>query len=140
MAELKTKENDASVSDFLATVDDERKRQDCDELIAIMTAVTGHEPKMWGNSIVGFGRYHYTYTSGREGDWMVTGFSLRKQNLTIYIMNGFSAYDALMQQLGTYKTGKSCLYVKRLDAIDRACLTTLITQSVADMTRLYECR
>ena len=130
MAEPKTRLTDASVADFLQGVDDEQKRADCFELVDLMSDVTGEEPKMWGDSIVGFGTYHYKYASGREGDWMQVGFSPRKQSLTLYIMSGFSRYDELMKGLGKFKTGKSCLYVKRLSDVDRDVLRELIAQSV----------
>ncbi len=130
MAELKTKVNDASVKDFILTVDDEQKQKDCFKLIDIMQEITGEEGKMWGTSIVGFGTYHYKYESGREGDFMTVGFSPRKQALTLYIMAGFSHYDDLMQKLGKYKTGKSCLYVKKLEDVDEKILKELIRSSV----------
>ncbi len=137
MAELKTKVNNTSVKKFLDTVKDERKRKDCRELSALMRSVTGRNPKMWGTAIIGFGSYHYTYKSGQEGDWMMTGFSPRKQNISIYIMPGFSRYGAIMKKLGKYKTGKSCLYVKNLDDIDRGMLRKLVERSVADMKLKY---
>ncbi len=130
MADLKTKLNDASVADFLNTVEDVQKRKDCLELVELMKEITGEDPKMWGDSIVGFGTYHYKYASGREGDWMQVGFAPRKQSLTLYIMSGFSRYEALMKDLGTFKTGKSCLYVKRLSDVDRAVLRELVALSV----------
>jgi len=139
MAEPKTKVNNTSVKKFLDTVKDERKRKDCRELSALMRSVTGRNPKMWGTAIIGFGSYHYTYESGREGGWMMTGFSPRKQNISIYIMPGFSRYGAIMKKLGKYKTGKSCLYVKNLDDIDRGMLRKLVETSVADMRQKYEC-
>ncbi len=139
MAELKTKPTRASVKAFLDTVEDERKRSDCRDVIKLMTSVTGKKPKMWGTSIVGFGRYHYKYQSGREGDWPITGLSPRKQNLTIYVMLGVSRYESLMKKLGKYKTSKSCLYVKSLDDIDCKVLARLIERSVADMKKIYEC-
>lgn len=139
MAELKTKATKASVAAFLRTVDDERKRNDAREVMALMKDVTGKRPKMWGPSIVGFGSYHYRYGSGREGDWPVTGFSPRKQYLTIYIMPGFSRYAPLMKKLGKYKTGKSCLYLKNLDDVDRKVLRRLVARSVTDMKKMYEC-
>jgi hypothetical protein len=95
---------------------------------------------MWGDSIVGFGSYHYKYDTGREGDFFITGFSPRKQNLTIYIMPGFSSYDALMKKLGKHKTGKSCLYIKNLDDIDRNTLKELVCNSVDYMTKSYPCK
>lgn len=128
-----------SVKSFLDSVEDERKRQDCREVIKLMAAVTGKQPKMWGASIIGFGSYHYKYRSGREGDWPITGLSPRKQNLTIYVMLGFSRYESLMKDLGKCKTGKSCLYVKTLDDIDLTVLASLIERSVADMKSAYEC-
>jgi len=133
MAELKTQKTDASVEEFLNSVEDERKRRDSFALLEIMREETGYEPKMWGTSIVGFGDYHYTYASGREGDWFLTGFSPRKQNLTLYIMSGFEEYDELLDKLGKYSTGKSCLYVKRLDAVNQDALRELVRQSVAHM-------
>lgn len=136
MAELKTKKNTASVEKFLNNVADERRRKDCFRLLKIMKAETKAEPAMWGPSIVGFGRYHYKYKSGREGDWFVTGFSPRKQSLTLYIMPGLEGYPALMKQLGKHTTGKSCLYIKKLEDVDLATLKQLIKQSVADLAVL----
>lgn len=133
MAELKTKKTDQSVIDFLNRVDDEQKRKDSFAVLKLMQEVTGAEPKMWGDSIVGFGEYHYKYASGHQGDWFLVGFSPRKQNLTLYIMAGFEAYDSLMSKLGKYKTGKSCLYVKRLGDIDEGTLKELVRRSVAHM-------
>lgn len=130
MAELKTKVNDASVKDFINSVEDEQKRKDCFRLVDMMQDITGEEAKMWGTSIVGFGTYHYKYPTGREGDFMTVGFSPRKQALTLYIMAGFSNYDDLMQRLGKFKTGKSCLYVKKLEDVDEKVLRELIKSSV----------
>ena len=90
MAELKTKENDESVRGFLDGIPDEKTRQDCYRISELMAEATGAEPKMWGTNIVGFGRHHYTYESGREGDWLLAGFSPRKQNLTLYFNCGFA--------------------------------------------------
>ena len=135
MAELKTKPNDQSVEAFLDSVADDKKRQDSRTALQLMKEVTGEEPKMWGDSIVGFGSYRFKYASGREGDWFVTGFSPRKQSLTLYIMSGFSRYDALLAKLGKYKTGKSCLYVKKIEDIDLGTLRELIEQSVAHVSR-----
>ena len=139
MAELKTRQNNASPAAFIKGVEDEQKRKDCRELLALMKEVTGKPPKMWGDSMVGFGSYHYKYASGHEGDWFVTGFSPRKQNLTIYIMLGFDRYEPLMKKLGKYKLGKSCLYVKKLDDIDRGLLRELVAQSLKDMEKIYDC-
>ena len=135
MAELKTKLNDASVTDFLNSVDNVEKRKDCFVLVDMMREITGAEPKMWGTAIVGFGTYHYRYASGREGDWMQVGFSPRKQSLTLYIMSGFSRYDELMKKLGKHKTGKSCLYVNRLSDVDPVVLRKLIKESVAHVKK-----
>jgi hypothetical protein len=137
MAELKTQKTDGSVEAFLNAVENEPKRTDSFRVLAIMRAITGEEPAMWGPSIVGFGSYHYTYTSGREGDWPVVGFSPRKRNLTLYIMDGFDTYDALLARLGKHKTGKSCLYINKLADVDLNVLRDLITQSVAHVQALY---
>ena len=104
----------------------------------MMRAATGSRARMWGTSIVGYGSYHYQYASGREGDWMLVGFSPRKQNLVVYIMPGFDRFARLLEKLGKYKTGKSCLYIKRLADIDEAVLERLISDSVADMRSRYE--
>ena len=133
MAELKTKKNTASVSAFLKGVEDPTRRKDCETVRKIMREETGSRAAMWGDAIVGFGSYHYKYASGREGDWMLCGFSPRKQNLSVYIMAGFTKYEALLNKLGKHKTGKSCLYIKRLDDIDLAVLRELIRQSIAHL-------
>ena len=140
MAEPKTKQNTASVTAFLAAIEDKQQRADARKLSAMMRAATGSRAKMWGASIVGFGSYHYVYASGREGDWPLVGYSPRKQNMSIYIMAGFSEYAALLAKLGKHKTGKSCLYIKRLDDVDQAVLKTLIEKSVQHMQRKYETR
>ena len=130
MAELKTKETTASVSEFLEKIADPQRREDCLAVADIMREVTGEEPKMWGSSIVGFGRYHYKSASGREGDWLITGFSPRKGDLTLYIMGGFDSFADLMKKLGKCKTGKSCLYVKKLADIDVGVLRKIVKKSV----------
>jgi hypothetical protein len=130
MAELKTKKTKASVRNFLATVDDRQKLADCETIAKMMRLATGSPAKMWGTSIVGFGSYDYRYESGRTGTWMLCGFSPRKQNLVIYIMPGFDRFPGLMKKLGKYKTGKSCLYIRRLDDLDRDALYALIRESV----------
>lgn len=137
MAEMKTQETDASVDDFLDAVEPDRRRQDGRILCDLMSRVTGLEPKMWGPSIVGFGRYHYKYHSGREGDFFLTGFSPRKSALSVYIMPGFSEYADLMDQLGKHKTGRSCLYINKLDDVDLRTLEELIRRSVATMKSRY---
>ena len=118
------------MQDYIDGIDDENRRADCMAVMDVMRKVTGAEPAMWGDSIVGFGSYHYKYASGREGDWFETGFSSRKESLTLYIMSGFSRYEELMANLGKYKTGKSCLYLKKLDDVDRDVLEELIRESV----------
>ena len=130
MAELKTRPNQKSVDRFLAGVDNESRREDARTVCEIMQEITGDEPEMWGDSIVGFGSYHYIYDSGREGDWFQTGFSPRKQNLTLYIMPGFARYGELLSKLGKHKTGKSCLYINRLSDVDLNVLRELIEKSV----------
>lgn len=137
MAEPKTKPRTASVKTFLDKNTDAATRADCEVLIKLMKQVTKAEPVMWGPSIVGFGSYHYKYASGREGDAPLAGFSPRKQNLTVYIMAGFDRYPELMAKLGKYKTGKSCLYVKRLADIDLKVLKALVTESVRQVRDRY---
>lgn len=139
MAEKKTVANNRSVKTFLDTLVDDTKRKDCRDLLKMMQAVTGYKAKMWGESIVGFGRYHYKYASGREGEFFVTGFAPRKQDLTIYIMPGFANHTELLAKLGKHKTGKSCLYIKKLADIDRNILKELISRSVDYMRRRYPC-
>ncbi len=130
MAELKTIPTRASVDKFLKGISDERKRADCYQILELMKKATRSEPRMWGTSIVGFGRIHLAYASGREIDWFLTGFSPRKQNLALYLMCGLDQVDALLQQLGKYSTGKGCLYINRLEDVDMKILKKLISQSV----------
>lgn len=136
MAELKTKPNEQSVEAYLNSVEDEKKRQDCLTILEMMKQITRAEPQMWGTGMVGFGTYHYKYESGREGEWFVAGFSPRKQNLTLYIMAGFSRYDELLNKLGKFKTGKSCLYINKIEDVDLPTLKELITQSVSYVSKL----
>jgi hypothetical protein len=135
MTELKTKPNDASVSDYLDAIANEQVRQDCRAILEIMQEATNAKPQMWGESIVGFGSYHYCYRSGREGDWMLTGFSARKQNISLYIMSGFDMYPELLSRLGKHSIGKSCLYIKRLADIHVPTLKELIQASVDHISR-----
>lgn len=137
MAQNKTQPTNQKVSAFIAAIEDTQKRADCKALLKLMREVTGQPATMWGPSIVGFGNYHYKYASGREGDHFLTGFSPRKQALTIYIINGFQPHARLMEKLGKFKTGRSCLYVKSLDDIDRSVLTSLVKASVAYMRKKY---
>lgn len=138
MAENKTRATIASVTEFINSIEDRQKRADARKVAAIMRRVTGKRAKMWGSSIVGYGTYHYKYESGREGDFMITGFSPRKQALTVYIVAGFRRFDTLMGKLGKYKTGKSCLYIKRLSDVDEKVLEKLIDRSVKYMRKNYK--
>ncbi len=137
MAELKTKPTAMSVTAFMNAIEDKTQRADCKAIAAMMRKATGKRAKMWGSSMVGYGSYHYKYASGREGDYFLTGFSPRKQATSVYIMAGFSGYDALMKKLGKYKTGKSCLYIKKLSDVDEKVLEQLIRKSVAEMRKKY---
>lgn len=137
MAELKTKPTGQDANAFLDSIGDERKRREALTILMLMEKLTESKAQMWGPSIIGFGRYHYRYASGREGDWFLTGFSPRKQNLTVYIMSGFTRYDELMAGLGKYKTGKACLYINKLTDIDIKVLEALITESVAYLKSKY---
>jgi hypothetical protein len=128
MAELKTKVTKVSADKFLQGIKDEKKREDCYQILKIMKKATKAEPKMWGTSIIGFGDQHYVYESGREGDWFITGFSPRVQNLTLYMMGGFD--QELLKKLGKYKTGKGCLYINKLEDVDTKILDKLIATSV----------
>jgi hypothetical protein len=137
MTQNKTRATKQKVSEFIAAIEDPRKRSDCRELMKLMRGVTGKRATMWGPGIVGFGKYHYKYASGREGDFFLTGFAPRKQALSIYIINGFQVHSKLMEKLGKFKTGKSCLYVKSLDDIDRSALAELVQASVSYMREKY---
>lgn len=135
MAELKTIQTEQSVDAYIASIVDDIRRQDCRTLVELMSKATAAEPKMWGSSIVGFGRYHYKYASGHEGDAMLTGFASRKRDLTLYIMAGFERYDSLVARIGKHKLGKACLYVNRLADIDLTVLAELVTLSVQQVRR-----
>ncbi|MGL6073220.1 MAG: DUF1801 domain-containing protein [Fimbriiglobus sp.] len=130
----KTQETDASVEEFIATLD-EARQADCTELVTMMQAAAKAPGKMWGKAIIGFGDYHYKYESGREGDWFCIGFSPRKTDLTLYILPGFEDHAELMAQLGKHKTGKSCLYIKKLDDIDRKILKKLLQAAMKVTTK-----
>ena len=137
MSENKTKLTDQSVKSFIESLDDQQKIADSYSLVNLMKDVTGCEPKMWRSSIIGFGQYHYKYESGREGDWLKTGFSPRKREFSIYIMSGFKQHDELMKKLGKYRTGKSCLYVRRLEDINTDVLENLVQESVKFVDKQY---
>jgi len=135
MAELKTKANARSVSDFVKGISDPTRRKECETVLAMMNEIPRKHPKKWGESIVGFGSNHYRYESGREGEWFLTGFSLRKQNLTIHIMPGVKGYPEFLRTLGPYNTGASCLYLKGLEGIRLPTLKRLTKKSVEDIRR-----
>jgi hypothetical protein len=139
MAELKTRKTRKSVRVFLKRVENERRRTDSVELLEIFTQVTKMSPKLWGDSIVGFGEYHYeSERSSQKGDWPLTGFSPGKQNMTVYIMPGFKNYQDLLAKLGKHKTSVSCIYFNRLDNIDVKVLKQIIRRSVADMKKMHK--
>jgi Domain of unknown function (DU1801) len=137
MAKNKTTETSKSVTAFINTASDETKREDSFQLIELITRETGFEPKMWGPSIVGFGNYHYRYESGREGDMPLAGFSPRAAAIVLYLSGNFEKRDELLQTLGKYKTGKGCVYIKRLEDIDIAVLKKMIVNSVKHIRSLY---
>jgi len=136
MAELKTKRTDDSVDKFLQGIKDEGARADCYQIVEIMKNATKAEPKMWGTSIVGFGEYHYKYSTGRENDWFQVGFSPRKQNLTLYLMGGFNGHEDLLEKLGKHTTGKGCLYLKKLEDVDAKVLKKLVSESVKRLKKV----
>lgn len=138
MSEPKTTPNKLRVDEFLNAVEPESKRDDARVVLQLMKKITGEEPVMWGPSIVGFGKYRYVYESGREGDWMLTGFSPRKQALTLYLMSGYDKMPDLLEKLGKVKTSVSCLYVKRLSDIDMNVLEEMIRKSIEIVKKRYE--
>jgi hypothetical protein len=139
MYEAKTKETKTSFSSFLAGIDDPERRRDCKAIAAMMKRVTGCPPRVWGTSIVGFDRYHYKYPSGHEGDSCVVGFASRKADITLYLMPGYETKEvkALLARLGKHKTGKGCLYIRRLADVDLPVLERLVTWSVAETRKRY---
>ena len=137
-SENKTKLTNGSVDDFLTSVEHPVRRADGLQLREIFDHITGFEPKMWGPTIVGYGRYHYKYESGREGDFLVTGFSPRKANLSLYIMPGYSDHSKILERLGKHKTGRACLYINKLADIDLEVLKELIQAGLDDMHARYE--
>lgn len=139
MAELKTKVSNSSVSEFIDSVEDQKKKDDCFALLKLFQKITGENAKMWGSSIIGFGSYHYkSERSTQEGYWPITGFSPRKQNLTIYIMPGFKNFKNELEKLGKFKTSVSCLYIKKLEDIDLKILEKIIKGSVIEMKKKYK--
>lgn len=133
----KTIATEASVAEYIAAVPDERRRTEALAIDAMMRRVSGEEPRLWGPTIIGYGAYHYRYDSGREGDMCRIGFSPRKAQLVIYIVDGFPGHAELLARLGKHKTGASCLYINRLDAVDQAVLEELCAASWAEMARRY---
>jgi hypothetical protein len=134
MAAPKTTVNDANVEDFINSVEDGVKKRDSFTLLKLFSKVTGEKPRMWGSSIIGFGSYHYKSEKSRqEGDWLLTGFSPRKQNLTLYLISGFDNHQALLSDLGKHKTSVGCLYINKLADVDLAVLEELIKESFAAM-------
>lgn len=138
MSELKTKANDADVKAFIHEIENEQKRKDAFRLVEIMEKIVGEGPMMWGKSIIGFGKYHYKYKSGREGDWMLIGFSPRKANISLYTMCDVESNKNLLDQLGKHKHGKSCIYIKRLSDIDENILVKLLEESIEQTKKMYE--
>ena len=132
MAENKTKPTETSVATYLAGIQDEARRKDCEVLTKLMTKATKEKPQMWGTSIVGFGTYHYRYESGREGDTCLVGFSSRKGDISVYGLNSSPEHEKLLAQLGKHKMGKGCLYISRMSDVDRGVLERLIVSSVAE--------
>ncbi len=133
MAEIKTQPTEVDVADFLAQVEPKQRRIDGQRLDALFREVTGFEPRMWGPTIVGYGRYHYVYDSGREGDYLATGFSPRKANLVLYIMPGYADFGGILDRLGKHKLGKSCLYINKLADVDETVLAELIRAGLKDL-------
>ncbi|MCR4318582.1 MAG: DUF1801 domain-containing protein [Planctomycetes bacterium] len=138
MAELKTKKNDASVEKYIASIKDEQRRNDCETILDLMKKETKAEPKMWGETIVGLGDHHYIYASGRENDWFQVGFSNRKDSITLYLC--FSVFDAfadLLEKLGKFKTGKGCLYIKKLEDVHLPTLKKMIKRAVTNAKKMH---
>ena len=139
MAGLKTKPLDTSIPEFLEAIPDEQKRKDCKVLVDMMKKATKETPRIWGNAAVGFGSFHYrSERSKQEGDWYLTGFSPRKQNLTIYIMPGFAAYGDLMKKLGKHKTSGGCLHINKLADVDTKVLQELVSRAYKDMKEKFK--
>jgi len=139
MSSPKTRLNVASVTDFINTVEDKTRKEDAFLLLDLFSKITAEEPKMWGTSIIGFGLFHYkSDRSSQEGDWALTGFSPRKQNSTLYFMDGFDGHEELLDKLGKHKTSASCLYINKLSDVDMGVLEKLITESFQAMKKKYD--
>ena len=145
MATNKTQPTQLPIADYLAAIEDNSRRSDCETLVKLMQQLTKQAPVIWGNgnesgifsNMVGFGNYHYKYASGTEGDWFLTGFAMRKADITIYVMSGFEDVPELMAKLGKFKNSKGCLYIKKLADIDQDVLAKLIKQSVRNLKAKY---
>ncbi len=135
MAENKTIPTEVSVTDFLNKIQDQQLREDCFAILEMMQQVSNSEPVMWGSAIIGFGKLHYVYDSGREGDTLVIGFSPRKQNISIYLTGGLSKIEDELTQLGKYKTGKGCLYIKSLGDVNVEILKKTFTKAILEAQR-----
>jgi len=136
VGDAKTEPTDQDASSFIASLPDRTRREDAEGLVALMAGATGERPVLWGSGMVGFGTYHYRYASGREGDWFKVGFAARSKRLTIYLLSGLVGYDDLLARLGTFARGKSCLYVRRLDDVDRGLLDDLVRRCVAHIDQV----
>ncbi|QNL19262.1 DUF1801 domain-containing protein [Hyphobacterium sp. CCMP332] len=137
MSENKTKPTEVSPAEFIASVEPERRRTEGRILLDLFAKTTGWTPRMWGPSIIGYGEYHYKYDSGREGDFMATGFSPRKAKLSVYILPGYQDYGSILARLGKHSLGKSCLYLNKLGDIDLDVLAELITAGITDLAKKY---
>lgn len=135
--QLKTSQNEASIEAFLASIENNQRREDAKELLALFDRITGMKAKMWGSSIIGYGRYEYRYESGREGEYFMVGFSPRKANSTVYIMPGYQDLSDMLNRLGKHKTGKSCLYINKLSDIDLKVLEEIIRFGLEYMKANY---
>ena len=140
MTQNKTVQTDASVDEFIAAIAHSRRHQDAAVLVDLFSKTTGFSPKMWGDSIIGYGQYHYRYATGREGDFLATGLSSRKSNLSIYIMPGYGDFFDILQNLGKHKLGKSCLYVNQLADINLDLLAQLITAGLEGLDQMWPVR
>lgn len=140
MAENKTVATTQSVADFIAAIDHPVRRTDAETLDRLFRDETGWQPQMWGAAIIGYGQYHYIYETGREGDFLATGFSPRKASLSVYIMPGYADMSSYLCRLGKYKTGKSCLYINKLADVDLGVLRTLIRAGLTDLAKKYPVR
>lgn len=135
MSENKTKPTEVDVNEFLNQIENPGQKEDTQKIINIMKEVTGEEPKLWGDSIIGFGEYRYKYASGREGDWFLTGVSPRKKSTSLYLSYGYENHTSLMEKPGKYKTGKACLYIKKLDDVNENALKKLISRGVEEIKK-----